>query len=183
MNDAEPSLVEKVIALHDTLAAASIDHAFGGALALAYYTLEPRATADVDINIAVDPLDAERVLRQLPPAVPWSDSDLRDIERDEQIRLWWGRTPVDLFFRASDFHDDVATRVQRHPFAGVDLPFLAAGDLAVFKALFDRPKDWLDIAAMHAAGAIDVSDVAVVVRSLVGDDSRVARLTEVGRSE
>lgn len=181
MNGAEPSLVGKVIALHDSLAAASIDHAFGGALALAYYTLEPRATAH--INIAAEPVDAERVLRQLPQSVAWSDSDLGDIERDEQIRLWWGRTPIDLFFRGSRFHDDVAARVQWHPFADAELPFLAAADLAAFKALFDRPKDWLDIAAMHDAGAIEVDDVATVVRSRVGEDSRVARLTEIGGTE
>ena len=92
------------------------------------------------------------------------------------MRLWWGRNPVDLFFRASTFHDGVAERVEFHPFASTQLPFLAAADLAVFKTLFDRPKDWVDIESMRQARAIDVAAVAEVVRSLVGDDDRVSLL-------
>src|SRR5659263_502227 len=41
----EPSLPDKVVALDRALDDASIDHAFGGALALAYYA-EPRSTVD-----------------------------------------------------------------------------------------------------------------------------------------
>ena len=63
-----------------------------------------------------------------------------------------------------------------HPFASTQPPFLAAADLAVFKTLFDRPKDWVDIESMRQARAIDVVAVAEVVRSLVGDDDRVNRL-------
>lgn len=59
------------------------------------------------------------------------------------------------------------------------LPFLAADGLAVFKALFDRPKDWLDIAEMQAAGSIDLVAIADTARSLVGDDPRVDRLIEL----
>jgi len=58
----ETSLVDKVVALHDALASAAIAHAFGGALSLAYYTREPRATADVHINVTAHPHDARRVL-------------------------------------------------------------------------------------------------------------------------
>lgn len=40
---------------------------------------------------------------------------------------------------------------------------LSAEDLAVFKSLFDRPKDWLDIAAMADSGSLDVRIVADVL--------------------
>jgi hypothetical protein len=180
--DAEPSLVEKVILLDESLTAHGIRHAFGGALALAYYTFDPRATADIDVNISLDPTDAARVFESLPRGVEWSSADTARVAEDEQIRLWWGRNPIDLFFRSSTFHDGVAERAQLHPFSDKRLPFVSAGDLAVFKALFDRPKDWLDITAMADAGTIEPDAVAGVLVTLVGDDERVDRLRSLSRT-
>ena len=65
----DPSLVAKVLATHDALAAAGVGHAFGGALALAYWTGDPRTTADIDINISVTAADGLRVLNALPVGV------------------------------------------------------------------------------------------------------------------
>ena len=45
-----PTLAERVVALDAALA--DVPHAFGGALALAYYA-EPRATIDIDLNVFV----------------------------------------------------------------------------------------------------------------------------------
>ncbi|MHB1910692.1 MAG: hypothetical protein ACYCTI_01380 [Acidimicrobiales bacterium] len=42
------------------------------------------------------------------------------------------------------------------------LPFLTAEDLAVFKLVFDCPKDWVDIEAMLRAGSL--RDLAYVER-------------------
>ena len=50
MSSELPSLVELIVEINDNLTEAKISHGFGGALALAYYTSEPRATDDVDIN-------------------------------------------------------------------------------------------------------------------------------------
>ena len=78
-------------------------------------------------------------------------------------------------------HDDlprglgVPGRVER--FAGEDVPFLACRDLAVFKAFFDRTKDWADLEEMDAAGALDVEIVlGVLVRHLGADDHRIERV-------
>jgi len=47
----------------------------------------------------------------------------------------------------------------------------------VFKAFFDRTKDWADIEAMHAAGTLDIPAVAGVLAVYLGaDDARLARL-------
>jgi hypothetical protein len=172
----EPSLVEKVVRLDASLTQNGIGHAFGGALALAYHTRNPRATADIDVNINVGAPDARAVFEALPDGVAWNDNDLAAVVENEQVRLWWGRNPIDLFFRAATFHDGVADRAELHPFADRRLPFLAANDLAVFKALFDRPKDWVDIAAMVDAGSVDVEAVTEALMSLVGADDRVERL-------
>jgi hypothetical protein len=91
--------------------------------------------------------------------------------------LWWGATPLDIFLNTTDFHEEVAARVRWEPFSGVTLPFLACEDLAVFKAFFNRTRDWADLEAMRAAGTLDVPGVAGVLATFIsGDDERVARL-------
>ena len=49
------------------------------------------------------------------------------------------------------------------------VPFLACGDLATFKVLFDRPKDWVDLAEMRRAG-LDPSTVRENLVGLFGED-------------
>ena len=88
-----------------------------------------------------------------------------------------GTTPVDLFLDTTPFHSDVGRRVRTEPFAGHEIPFLSCRDLAVFKAFFDRTKDWADLEEMQAAGTLDIEAVAgVLVRYLGADDHRIARL-------
>jgi hypothetical protein len=171
------TLSEKIVALHAALEEARISHAFGGALALAWCTQRARGTIDVDVNLFVLPTQATTVLGALPSGVVWGDEDVHRIERDGQARLWWDATPVDVFFSTTDFHWRAASRVRREPFLGVDIPFLACRDLAVFKAFFDRTQDWADLEAMDAVGALDVEAVlGVLTDYLGGDDRRIARL-------
>lgn len=175
------TLPERIVALHGALDRAGIPHAFGGALALAWCTHRARGTIDVDVNLFVRPEQAGAVLQALPSGVAWDDDDASRIARDGQARLWWDATPVDLFFSTTDFHDRLASRVRREPFLGVDIPFLACRDLAVFKAFFDRTRDWADLEEMAAAGSLDVEAVlGVLTHYLGGDDPRVARLRALG---
>jgi hypothetical protein len=172
-----PSLADKLVAVHRALDAAGLPHAFGGALALAWCTHRPRGTSDLDVNVFVDAGRAAAVLEGLPADVSSSDDDLVRLRRDGQARLWWDRTPIDLFLNTTDFHEDAAGRARPEPFRGTTVPFLACEDLAVFKAFFDRTRDWADLEEMAAAGALDVEGVlGVLVRYLGGDDHRVARL-------
>ncbi len=171
------TLPEKIVELHRSLAAAGVPHAFGGALALAWCTQQARGTIDVDLNLFVPPSQAPEVLAGLPGGVAWGETDLARIRADGQVRLWWGTTPVDLFFSTTDFHDRAEARTRVEPFLGVDVPFLSCRDLAVFKAFFDRTRDWADLEDMAAAGSLDVEAVlGVLVRYLGGDDHRVTRL-------
>jgi hypothetical protein len=171
-----PTLVDKVIALSSALTTHDIPHAFGGALALAYATEEPRGTRDVDINLFVVPAEAERVFRALPAGVDWSDADVASVQRDEQVRLWWDETPVDLFFAAHEVHHAADRRARRVDFIGQPLRVLAPADLAMFKVLFDRAKDWADIEAMLDSGTLDVDAVVTELVALLGDDARIERL-------
>ena len=168
---------EKMIAIHEHLRTAGIAHAFGGALALAWCTQQARGTIDVDVNIFVGPDRADDSLAALPGGVVATDEERALLLRDGQARLWWGITPVDVFLNTTEFHERVATRVRWEPFADAVLPFLACDDLAVFKAFFNRTKDWADLEAMREAGALNVSAVAGVLATFLGgDDDRIARL-------
>ena len=54
---------------------------------------------------------------------------------------------------------------------------LAPDDLAVFKAFFDRTKDWADLEEMVTAGTLDVDRaVGVLSRYLGPTDERIERL-------
>jgi hypothetical protein len=171
-----PTLVDKIIALADALTAARIPHAFGGALALAYATEEPRGTRDVDVNLFVAPAAAEHAFDGLPGGVRWSAADIAAVERDEQVRLWWDDTPVDVFFAAHDFHHAADRRARVVDLVGHPIRVLAPTDLATFKVLFDRTKDWADIEAMLESGTLDLDTVIEEVERLLGPDTRVERL-------
>lgn len=171
------SLVERIVAIHRALDAAAVPHAFGGALALAWCTERARGTIDIDVNLFVPHTDADDVLAALPPGIAVTDTDRAHLARDGQTRLWWDTTPVDVFFNTTEFHAAAARRSRVQRFAGADVPFLSCRDLAVFKAFFDRTKDWADLEEMAAAGALDVEAVlGTLVRYLGGDDHRVARV-------
>ncbi|HUY63952.1 MAG TPA: hypothetical protein VMV14_05490 [Acidimicrobiales bacterium] len=175
-------LAYKMVAVHESLAAARIGHAFGGALALAWCTQRARGTIDLDVNVFVSPERTASALAALPPEIVATDDDRALLERNGQARLWWDSTPVDVFLNTTEFHEQVATRVHLEPFAGKRLPFLACHDLAVFKAFLNRTKDWADLEAMGAAGSLDVSAVAGVLAGFLGaDDDRIEHLLSLDR--
>jgi hypothetical protein len=171
-------LADKILALHDALDHADLAHAFGGALALAWCTERARGTVDIDLNVFVDAARrAAEVVAALPEGVTCTEHDLTMLARDGQVRLWWDRTPLDLFLNTVDFHDRARERVRFEPFAGALVPFLSCLDLAVFKAFFNRTKDWADLEAMVEADTLDVDHVVGILSRYLGpDDERIARL-------
>jgi hypothetical protein len=175
------SIPEKMVALHHALDAGAIPHAFGGALALAWCTQRARGTIDIDLNVFVGTDRTQDLLAALPPSVPWTSDDADRLQRDGQRRLWWDTTPIDVFLNTTDFHEGVAARARSEPFEGEQLPFLSCGDLAVFKAFFDRTRDWADLEDMRDARTLDADRVVgVLARYLGPEDHRVRRLLELG---
>jgi hypothetical protein len=171
------SLTQKVLEIESAFDAADIPHAFGGALALAFHIHEPRATRDIDVNVFLPSERVSDVLRALPAGIARDERAEHLIREEGQARLLWGDNPVDLFFSIHPFHDEAAARVTEVPFEGVMIPVLGATELTVFKAFFDRTKDWADIEAMLAAGTVDVHRALGWLVDLLGShDARVARL-------
>lgn len=175
-----PSLPEKVVAIHQALDAAKVPHAIGGALALAYYA-EPRATVDVDVNVFVSTERWPDICAALAPLGIDVAVDLPGLERDGQVRLWWDRNAVDLFFSYDEFHAAMPKKARRVPFGEATLQILSPEHLAVCKAMFDRSKDWLDIEQiLVAADPLDVAEIDSWLQRMVGaSDPRLAKLEEI----
>jgi hypothetical protein len=178
------TLPERIVALHRALGRPRIPHAFGGAIALAYWTHDPRGTSDIDVNIFVAADECERALRALPEGIAQPPGTHEAIVRDGQVRLWWDETPVDLFFDYIDLHAQAARHRRTVPFAGTRIPVLGPTELAVLKVMFDRTRDWADIEAMLAAGTLDVDAVRAALLTMLDDgDRRLARLDEAWQGD
>lgn len=172
------ALPEKVLAVDRALAA--VPHAFGGALALAYWA-EPRATVDIDVNVFVPPEQVDAVLGPLADLGAEVTGAADDIDRDGQARVLWDGTPLDLFFAYDAFHHAADAAAVEVPFADARIRVLSPEHLTVCKAVFDRPKDWVDIEAMVTLGTtIEVAEVLRWVGRIAGDtDPRYERVAAV----
>jgi hypothetical protein len=142
-------LDEQIVAIERAFAAADIPHAFGGAQALGYYGIV-RATHDIDVNIFLAVDEVERVFSVLGALGAATDNPgLRRLaKRDEQVRVFWEATPIDLFFAYDALHRSSLERRRRVDFYGDPIHILSAEDLITYKATFNREKDWNDIAGM-----------------------------------
>jgi hypothetical protein len=175
-------LVEKLFAIHDSLTDAGLPHAFGGAIALAYCVEEPRGTRDLDVNIFVDASEAGSTLATLPKRVRVRKEDIAAVERDGQARLDWDGTPIDVFLNNMPLHDAVAASVVWVPLEGRDVPILDCASLAIFKAFFDRTRDWADLESIAQATPEDIEQAAATIAELVAeDDPAVMRLRSLAQ--
>ena len=108
--------------------------------------------------------------------IVFTDSQAADAMANDQVRVFWEDTPIDIFFNVAEFHDDVMLGVEHHKFAKILIPVLGADALAVFKAMYNRTKDWADIEAMLDVDSLDKSRViGWLVRLLGVDDPRTRK--------
>jgi hypothetical protein len=144
-------------------------------VALAYCTVEPRGTRDLDVNVFVPPARFREVVDALPDEIQVTPAEVAIGERDGQIRLMWAETPVDLFLNNVPFHREVERSVREVDFMGRRIPVLGCTSLAVFKAMFDRTKDWADIEAMIEKGSLDLDELGRWIGEMSGPESPPAR--------
>lgn len=135
------------VAVHDHLEAAGLPHAFGGALALGYVA-EPRGTVDIDVNVFVTAEEIGSIADAVGPLgyrrpLGGDATAIAGIRFDHAVEPF----PLDVFVSLDDRYEEIARRVERHPFGRGDdlLPFLSAEDLCIFKLSFGRPQDWVDL--------------------------------------
>lgn len=177
------TLADRLRAVHESLIAAGFPHAFGGAIALAYCTQEPRGTRDLDVNVFVGADRAIEVLGALPEGVSVTQANRRQAKEEGQVRVMWDDTPIDLFFDTHDFHHQVAAEVVEVPFEDTTIPVLGCDALVVFKAMFNRTRDWADIEAILEAGTANGLRALKTLRRLLGEsDPAVVRLQDLVRT-
>ena len=172
----EPGLADKVVRIDEGLAHAQIPHAFGGAIALAYYG-EPRTTIDIDVNIFVSVDRFEKLKRELSEIGVDRFPAGATIRRDGQGRAFWGSTPVDLFFSYDPIHEAMRRDAREVPFGDRSIPILSVEHLIVSKAVHDRPKDWIDLEQVLTANpGLDLNEVNRWLARIVGrSNARYAR--------
>jgi hypothetical protein len=175
-----PRLAAKVLAVDRALTDAEIEHAIGGAIALAYYG-EPRVTIDIDVNVFVSAERLPEIERALRPLGIDLEHDERELTEDQQVRLHWDPNPVHLFFSHDALHEVMPTSVRRVPFAGSTIPIVSPEHLLVRKVMLDRPKDWLDNEAiLIATEPLDLEEVGTWIERLAGPgDPRLVKLDEL----
>jgi hypothetical protein len=161
----------KVVAIDRALTAAGFPHAFGGALALGYCVHNPRATADIDVNVFVPVDRVPELFAALPSDVTTDDRAAEIATRHGQVRLRWGDHPVDVFLSYHPLHDRAQARVRIVPFGPDEIPVLSCTDLAVFKVVFNRTRDWADLEAMVEADSIDRAEALRWLRETLGADA------------
>ena len=177
------TIVEKIAELHRALDEYEVPHAFGGALALAWCTKQARGTIDIDINVFITAAEIDLLAHALPDELTISPADRTTLQADGQVRLHWGSVPVDVFLNTTEFHESLASRVRYEPFGGASVPFLGCTDLAIFKCMFNRSRDWVDLEEMVAIGSLDIETVTgTLLRYLGSDDERISRLQRLATS-
>ncbi|MHB8492054.1 MAG: hypothetical protein ACYDA6_07580 [Solirubrobacteraceae bacterium] len=159
----------RIVALHDMLDSLALPHQFGGAIALAWYR-SPRATADIDVNVTLAPRHAEPLLGALAHlGVVVDDAERSALARDGQARLPWQGSYLDLFLATIDLHEEMSRKARVVSFGMAEIPILSPEHLVVCKAIFGRPKDWVDIEAMVQWGTdIDRREVRDWVAEILG---------------
>lgn len=167
----------KVVVLHEALRSAGLPHAFGGALALAYYA-EPRPTADIDVNVFVPPARWPELRGTLVPLGVGGGPEAAD---GDQLKLPWDGLELHLFFSSDPLHEAMAAATREVPLGGAVVPIVAPEHLVVRKAILDREKDWADIEAIAAGDErLDQGEIEHWMERLLSlRDERVIRLAQL----
>lgn len=159
------------------LGARGIEYALGGAFAYGVWAI-PRGTLDVDVNVFVGPERLDDVFSALTNIGASVEPELaRHRAADEgMFEAWVGPVRIDVFVPSIPFSWEAA-RTRRHvSIAGGECDVLSPEALAVFKLLFFRPKDLVDLERLIAVQG-DALDAAFVRRNIVEmlgeDDARV----------
>lgn len=160
---AEGTLTDALVAVHDVLADASVDHALCGGLAANLYRDEVRATTDVDLYLDVSAPKLVELTRRFEAAgweahPAWRRAELLRLERDDLPR-------VDCLIASTDYERDAVRHAAHMTIAGREVKVLVPEDLVVFKLVAGRARDYEAVAAVMNASETDL-DVAYIRRWL-----------------
>jgi hypothetical protein len=170
---------EAGIRIAQALELAEVPYAVGGALALGALGA-PRGTLDVDINVFVSDPEIPAVVEVLANlgVIVEERAAVATAARDGMFAGNWAGIRIDVFVPSIPFsHEAGRTRVCMTDQDGTSIWFLSAEALAVFKLLFFRPKDLVDLERLVAVqgDALDRSYVRVWLTDMMGEDDERVR--------
>lgn len=179
MNEPEDDIYSLARRVADALEAASLPYAVGGAIAYNQWGY-PRGSTDIDFTVFVDEPEWPKVFpvlaslgAQVDPTKATESFRSRGIHR-----FRFAGTFLDIFVPSIPFYESVRSRVVTCMLRERPAPYLTAEDLTVFKFLFFRPKDMVDVQYMLAAQGtkFDRAYVRSWLVDMVGEaDERVTR--------
>jgi hypothetical protein len=82
------------------------------------------------------------------------DEVMRSASERGDFQVNKGLCRIDFFVSFHRYHDEVKSRTVTGDLRGFKIPILSAEDLLIFKVLFSRPKDWLDVTNLIAARGV-----------------------------
>jgi hypothetical protein len=168
--------LEAALRIAAALEAAGISYALGGALAYGLWAV-PRATVDVDVNVFVADRELQRVFEALAAlGIPIDPQEARTQNaRQGMFVTRWGLYRLDVFTPSIDFSWEAERTRVRHAIGDARVWILSAESIAVFKLLFFRGKDLVDLERLVAVRAeLDLAYVRARVAAMMGEgDERV----------
>ncbi|MDH5671188.1 MAG: hypothetical protein OEZ06_03510 [Myxococcales bacterium] len=185
MTATDRSAAEAAQAIATALDGAGIAYAIGGALALAVAGV-PRGTADVDINVFVTESRLREVVAALNDLGIELDAEVAATRaaRDGMCVGRWDGMRIDIFLPSIPFaHEAEKTRHRFTDQSGWSGWFLSAEAVSVFKLLFFRGKDMVDLERLVAVRTeLDVDYVRRWIVDMMGEeDPRTQRWDEIVR--
>lgn len=178
-----PGLFDVVHWLEDVFESLQLRRSYGGAIAYNYYG-PPRLTQDVDVLALVPDLKTPSLVEEMTMAgCLHGDRDPRavdlravldDFRSKAHLAVFLCRgIRTELFVPWHPFHHRVLERSPERDFGGRLIRIHAPEDLIVFKKIFDRPKDIIDIKAILMAqkGRLDLERLKADARELLLEES------------
>jgi len=186
MGDAKTSPVDPLVVaarVGSALEGLGLDYAIGGALALGFWS-EPRGTNDVDVTVYVPPDrpdDCFEALRIAGGEFRETDAIL-SIREHGFFRLTVDDMRVDVFLPMFPFHEACRSRREQVDMEGEQIYIWQAESLAIFKMMFFRPRDLLDVEAMleDQQDSLEINWVREQLVDIFGQrDPRISRWDEI----
>lgn len=167
------------------LDAASVPYAIGGAIAWGIWA-DPRGTHDVDLNLFVEPAQLDPALDVMTAAGLQIDrARAHQADRDGEVLIGWSDgLRVDLFTPSIPFAWEAMKTRKRLSGPSGTAYYLSAEAISVFKLLFFRPKDLLDLEKLVVVQGRDLDADYVrrwVVEMMGSDDPRVVSWDDILR--
>jgi hypothetical protein len=145
-----PNVLDAARLVARSLEGAGFDYAIGGAIALAYWGV-PRATVDVDVGVACEPMQVPHLLTALRDAGCTVDmARALDAAQRGDFGCRAMGIRVDVFLPSLPLAVSALGRRVKVPLGPVEAWIVTAEDAALFKLLFGRTKDVADLERLFA---------------------------------